>query len=203
MKCIKCGLDNSESAMYCSGCGEKFSIAATGGSGIEGMSVARLVLYTVFTAGIYAPIWLMKRVDGFNALNSEEKLTHGPLGFILAICIVNVGVVLYASFVEAGAGGNVFMWVEPESPFMKNMVATVHMLDTVFKVMLLFQCIKVRRIIIDHMEANGLQGKDEMPLIFMVLWGLFFPAVYYLQYKLNRVELSSGVADRMDGFKVD
>ena len=198
MKCFKCGSDNIETAIYCSRCGVRLEAAAAGG-GIEGMGVAKLVIYTFLTAGIYAPIWFMKRINGFNALNSEEKLTHGPFGFILAICIVNLGVLCYASVIEAGAGGSVLMWIEPESRFMKNMVSTVQMLDIVFKVILLFQCIKVKRIISEHISATNNRVEEEISLFYMVLWGLFFPAVFYLQYKLNRMNLS----ERRGTFNID
>ena len=188
MKCFKCGSDNDESAVFCSRCGVKLSTAATGG-GIEKMGVAPLVIYTLFTAGIYAAIWFMKRIDAFNALKSETKLTNGPFGFMLAVCIVNLGVVFYA----------VFAGVEPDSLFMKNITLTSNMLGMAFQLTLLIQCIKVRRIITDHMNATGGRGEDEISLFYMVLWGLLFPAVFYLQYKLNRLNLSNA----MGGFKVD
>ncbi len=185
MQCIKCGNDNEDSAVFCSRCGVNLSAAATSG-GIENMSVVRLVVYTFLTAGIYAPIWLMKRLDVLNAFKSEMKITQGSIGIIFALAIVNVGVMVYAVVVVVGSG----MELDLEGPFMSNIMRTSNMLDMAFKLMLLFQCIKARSILIDHMNATGNRGSEEISFFYMILWGLFVPAVFYLQYKINRIDLS-------------
>lgn len=97
MYCPNCGKDNIDTGIFCSFCGKQISgsvvkedVGQLSQTRIElkKMSVFFLIILTIFTAGIYVPIWFLKQRDAINRL--YPKLKFGPHLFIIAIVVYSL-----------------------------------------------------------------------------------------------------------------
>ncbi|HHD11314.1 MAG TPA: DUF4234 domain-containing protein [Deltaproteobacteria bacterium] len=134
-------------------------------AGLERMGVLKLFFLVFITGGIYTGVWFLKRLEAFNALNSEVKLKQAPFTFIIAGCVVNIGITFFLMF--AGK--------ELDKGLINSLLMTGDILNIVVAVVLLVQAFKLRRILMEHFNTT-------------VSWlGTFFFTVFYLQYRINRL----------------
>ncbi len=138
---------------------------STNTAGLERMGVLKLFLLVFVTGGIYTGIWFLKRLETFNSLNSEVKLRPGPFTFIIAGCVVNIGITLFL----------MLSGKELDEGLVESLLMTGDLLNIVIAVVLLVQAFKLRRILTDHFHTT-------------VSWlGTFFLTLFYLQYRINRL----------------
>jgi hypothetical protein len=124
-------------------------------------SVLLLLLMTAVTSGIYYPFWFLTRLRGINGLRSNGKLYSEV--FIFAILIICLAVLLpLVSMNEYG------------------LILSL-LLQLVFVILMLGQCLKVRRILEDHFK--GALGKDAD----ISRAATLFFQIFYLQYKINKM----------------
>jgi hypothetical protein len=145
---------------------------------VEDASIAGMLLLTFLTAGIYVPIWFLRRRKALNRLNSPEKLGLPALVVALAGYLASFLLPLVGSF-KWGS------WVEAE-----NALGPLPPLITlVVGIIIVVHCFKVRRILVDHLtpQQDGmfsasirLQYDDLLSRA-----GTFFLGIFYLQHKIN------------------
>ena len=124
-------------------------------------SVFLLLLLSTVTSGIYFPVWFLTQLKGLNSLRSTEKLNPGV--FIFAILMISMAILL--PLVSINEYGYVLSLL----------------LQVVFIMLMIDQCIKVRRILEDHHKVAF--GKDmDVSKVATVCFQIF-----YLQYKINRM----------------
>jgi len=140
-------------------------------------SIFAMCLLTFLTAGLYLPIWFLSRRKALNRLHSQEKLGPWPLAVALAACVASVllpilGSIKYGSWEEAE---NAF---PPLHPFVLLVAAIIIMV----------QCFKVRRILLDHLAPREGMFSAAIRLQHEALFsrmGTFFFGIFYLQHKIN------------------
>jgi hypothetical protein len=141
-------------------------------------SIFGMLLLTLLTAGLYAPIWFLIRRRALNSLRSREKLEVWPIAVALAAFVASLCLPILGSF-KWGS------WVEVENAF-----PTLHPgILLVAGLILIVQCFKVRRILLDHlaprqeaMFSAGIRMQHEELFSRM---GTFFFGIFYLQHKIN------------------
>ncbi len=181
MYCSKCGKENADTATFCSACGNSLSTqtpaiqASAGGLSqadqeLNKSSVMLIIFLTVITAGIYYPVWFLKRRNAINSLQSKEKLGSGV--FIFAIVVFSISLLL--AFVSG-----MIEWLG-DMYTAKGIDAFSLILDLVAGITLLVQCFKVRRIFSEHFNTHLQRG------ISFSGAATFFFQIYYLQHKMNR-----------------
>jgi len=142
-------------------------------AGIIGMC-----LLTLLTAGLYAPIWFLIRRRALNNLHSREKLEVLPIAVALAALVASLSLPILGS-VKWGS------WVEVE-----NAYPLLHPgILLVAGLILIVQCFKVRRILLDHlaprqegMFSAGIRMQHEE---LFSRTGTFLFGIFYLQHKIN------------------
>lgn len=180
MYCSKCGKENTDTATFCSTCGNRLSTAAVVQEAVSGIpqsgqelkrtSVILLIFLTVITAGIYYPIWFLKRRNVINSLQSKEKLNSGVFIFAIVVFSISLLVALISGACEELG----------EMYTAKGLDAFSRILDLVAGITLLVQCFKVRRIFNEHFNIHLKR------VIAFSGVATFFFQIYYLQYKVNR-----------------
>lgn len=97
MRCPKCDKENSDAAAFCNYCGHRLSTAIVkeeiGHSsqtiiGIKKMNVCHLIILTLFTTGVYIPIWFLTRRDAINRIDPKWKI--GTTVFIIAVVVFSL-----------------------------------------------------------------------------------------------------------------
>ncbi|MCK5235467.1 MAG: zinc-ribbon domain-containing protein [Deltaproteobacteria bacterium] len=181
MICKNCNKQNDDGARFCNLCGAEISAAPE--LKLQKMPVIGLIFYAIITFGIYIGVWFIKKIEILNALNSDTKLSQGVFGFIIAGLLVNIGIILYlifsGAFIELEADGL------PVSQLARNLLAISDALALAVQVLILIQAFRVRRILIDHHRSLGTE--------IVISWiALIFFGVFYLQYKINRLEPVKG-----------
>ncbi len=133
---------------------------------------------TLLTGGLYAPIWFFIRRRALNNLHSREKLEAWPVSVALAalvasLCLPLLGSLKWGSWVEVE---NAFPLLHPGILLVAGLI-------------LIVQCFKVRRILLDHlaprqeaMFSAGIRMQHEESFSRM---GTFFFGIFYLQHKIN------------------
>ncbi len=140
-----------------------------------------VILYNFITQGIYGPIWLLTRREGFNQMDSERKLNQPLLLLSLVLCSFYVATFISLSVVQANTSYSYANYNLVMCLLYLNWVQAILLLGAI--VILLWQAFRARRILIDHLAHNG------RPDIKVSWAGLLFLQNIYLQYKLNRVFL--------------
>ncbi|MBN1695277.1 DUF4234 domain-containing protein [candidate division WOR-3 bacterium] len=120
-----------------------------------------MLLLVLITYGIYIPVWFLNRKDTFNDLDSREKLSGGPIIFLLIIFIISA-VMLIPSI----------LFMETELGIMID--ALDRIITLVGGIIILVLSFKVRRILSEHYKTNLLGVAT------------FFFTLFYLQYTINR-----------------
>ena len=135
----------------------------------EKTSILLMIFLSIITAGIYIPVWFLRRTDAINSLQSEEKLS--PDIFVFVIIIDALGLLL--SFWEPGGGRDAARSFEVISGIL-NWIAIIT---------ILVQAFKVRRIFDEHFN---IRLRKYMPFSGLAT---FFFGIFYLQYEINRFDL--------------
>ncbi len=146
----------------------------------EKTSVVVVILLSFLTGGIYLPIWFLRRREAINRLRSPESLGWAApfaatVAFSLGLC---------AAFASGFAGAMGLREAVGE------LFASGRVLAMVGAVLILFECFRVRRILLDHLHAqsSGLFSSSvalERDTSFSGVATFFF-GIWYLQYKINR-----------------
>jgi hypothetical protein len=145
---------------------------------LEDASVLGMVLMTFLTGGIYQPIWFWSRRRALNNLRSQEKLGLLPLSAALALLLANFLLPILGS-IKWGS------WVEAE-----NTLGPIHpAILGIAGVILIVQCFKVRRILVDHLVSReegmfSASIRIQFEEMFSRIWTFFF-GIFYLQHKIN------------------
>jgi len=106
-------------------------------------SIVGMCLLTLLTAGLYAPIWFLIRRRALNNLHSREKLEAWPVSVALAALVASLCLPLLGSL-KWGS------WVEVENAYPALHPAIL----LVAGLILIVQCFKVRRILLDHLAPR-------------------------------------------------
>ncbi len=141
-------------------------------SELQQMDVARLVLFTVLTGGLYHGIWYIKRLTVLNSLESPIKLFQGAFGFMIAGCLANIAILLAVTFGQESIAEHTLVFLNEISGILNMAVWLV----------ILMQAFKVRKIFIDHFSE--LLKRD---ITVSWFWTFVF-TTFYLQYKINRLQ---------------
>lgn len=129
---------------------------------LQHSSVAAVVALTIASAGLYIPIWLMRRREALNLLNSRAKLwVWGPPALLAAQAT-------FLSLPQDGVGFNV-----------------ARLCTGIIVLVLSF---RVRSILGDHVNSNMTSGfltsrSDGTPSAMLT----FLLNIWYLQYEINEV----------------
>jgi len=144
---------------------------------LEDASVFEAVLLTLFTAGIYLPVWFMLRRKALNGLRSPEKLGLLPLIAALVLFTANVVLMVRGSYIWGS-------WVQAENA----MGPVSPLILLVAGIVLLVSGFKVQRILQDHVRSRSpslfSSGISLQPSFSCV--ATFFFGIFYLQYEINR-----------------
>jgi len=192
MYCSKCAKENADTATFCSACGNRLSAQmpiiqetkdtlSQSAPELEKMSVILLIFLTVVTAGIYYPVWFLKKRNAINNLQSKEKLGSGVFVFAIVVSSISLFVGLLSGVMEAlaeGLGRMDLMLTVKGLDLWLDLFSRI--LGWVAGITLLVQCFKVRRIFNEHFNVHLQRG-----ISFSGVATLFFQ-IYYLQYKINR-----------------
>jgi hypothetical protein len=127
---------------------------------LQKKSVLLMIFLTIITYGIYIPVWFLNRKNAFNNLNSKEKISKGPIIFVLVLFIISA-IILIPSILFTGT----------EIGAMIDMVDSA--INLVGGITMLVVAFKVRRIMNEHYKTN------------LSVAATFFFSFYYLQYKIN------------------
>src|SRR2546426_666684 len=146
----------------------------------EKTSVVVVILLSFITGGIYLPIWFLRRREAINGLRSPESI--GWVAPFAATVAFSLG--LCAAFASGFAGAMGLREAVGE------LFASGRVLAMVGAVLILFECFRVRRIVLDHLhtQSSGLFASSvalERDTSFSGVATFFF-GIYYLQYKINR-----------------
>jgi len=151
---------------------------ATDSAPLADAGIFAMVLLTLVTAGLYLPLWFLSRRKALNSLYSQEKVSAWPIAAALAalvasLCLPIISSLKWGSWV---VGENA---VAPLPPFILLVAAAI----------LVMQCFKVRRILLDHLAPRE-EGMFAAAIRFQheALFsraGTFFLGIFYLQYKIN------------------
>jgi hypothetical protein len=145
---------------------------------LEDTSVLGAIVLSFLTAGIYQPIWFLTRRRALNNLHSKEKLGWGAPSVVLFLMLASICL----PFVGSAKWGS---WVQAE-----NALGPLHpLILLVAGVILIVQCFKVRRILLDHLAPRQ-EGMFSASIRFQYddsfsRMGTFFLGIFYLQYKIN------------------
>jgi hypothetical protein len=131
-----------------------------------------MIILTVITAGIYWPIWFMTRRKAINTMQSREKLGSGVFVFAIALFVISLLVAISAGVLER-VGGELLLT--------KGLQAFSGIMHAVAAAAVLVQSFKVRRIFNEHFNTHLRQGISFSGV------ATFFFIIYYLQYKINRL----------------
>jgi hypothetical protein len=199
--CTRCGRRNEESARFCTTCGHELELSpgipapvapgpAVGESPLPGLkrtSVVLVVVLSFLTVAIYYPVWFLRRRSALNGLHARDKLNAGV--FVVAIVLFSAGLVLLVmsgaleGFGE-GLGSRDLLAVS------KGLEGFAQFLNLVAAIALLIQCFKVRRILMEHVQARTGQP------IALSAAATFFLQIFYLQHKINRILGAGGAGIR-------
>jgi uncharacterized membrane protein YbjE (DUF340 family) len=182
MYCSKCGKENDSTATFCYACGNRLSYQTSATQGSVGeflrteqelkkSSIILIIFLTVITAGIYYPVWFLKRRNAINILQSNEKLNSG----VLIFAIVALSIILLLAFIS-GVSEEL-----GEMDIARELDAFAMILNLVVGITLLVKCFKVRRIFNEHYNVH-LKRDISFSRV-----ATFFFQIYYLQYKINRI----------------
>ena len=128
---------------------------------LEKKNVLLMIFLTIITYGIYIPVWFLKRKNAFNNLNSKEKISNGPIIFVLVIFVISA-ILLIPSV----------LFMETEIGTMVDGIDSI--INLVGGITILVMSFKVRRIMNEHYKTK-LSGVATLFFTFL-----------YLQYKVNR-----------------
>lgn len=98
-QCPNCGAEQPDEAKFCESCGgsmgmqngssrQSDSFSEQGGvysTGVEKRDVAKAVIFSIITCGIYAIYWMIKITDEIHALAGEQNTASGGMAFVFSL----------------------------------------------------------------------------------------------------------------------
>ena len=123
----------------------------------ERRGVARCIVLTIFTLGIYQALWLYKRQPFIDQLDDSRKLGGSVPVLLISAHLLNLALAL---------GG-------PSVVPLRSLISLIGAVGTIAA------CFKIKAILTSTFTRTG-RRLDVSGL------GTFFFGIYYLQYKLNR-----------------
>jgi hypothetical protein len=142
--------------------------------GLKRRSVIVMVVFTIFTFGLYYLAWWFRRRPGLNRLDSPAKLPLWPLLLMLALYVSEffVGLTL-----DAGAYDQV----------VRERVGVVSLIFQLFVgIVMLVMSFRVKDMIEDHAEPDLDSGPMFVERVKLSGLMTFFFSIYYLQWAINR-----------------
>ncbi len=144
---------------------------------IKKTGIIGMILLTLFTLGVYIPIWFINRKEGINSLNSPAKLRPGLLVLTMVLYCVSLGLGL-ASGILTGVGE--YMQRQDVLIAAKSLDALSSVTGLAGGILVIALSLTVRKILQQHCDAGRPGVKTS--------WiAAFFLQIYYLQYKINRL----------------
>jgi hypothetical protein len=145
---------------------------------LDDASVPGMIFLTILTLGIYPPIWFLTRRRAFNNLQSREKLGWGAPTVALILMLVSACL----PFAGSAKWGS---WVQAE----KALGPTHPLILLAAGIIMVVQCFKVRRILLDHLAPRE-EGMFSASIRFqyddlLSRVGTFFLGIFYLQSQIN------------------
>jgi hypothetical protein len=143
-------------------------------------SVVAVILLSFITGGIYFPIWFLSRREAINRLRSPEGIGWAA-PFVAAVAF-SVGLCAALASGFAGAIGL--------REAVGELLASSRVLALVGGLLILLECFRVRRILLDHLHTQSSGSFSSSVALdrdtsFSGVATFFF-GIYYLQYKINR-----------------
>ena len=150
--------------------------AAVGPVGLKRRSVILVILFTLFSFGLYYAIWFLRRRAGLNRLDSPRKLRRWPfvlfIAFFVSQFILGLACAPRPVGEVIGPGGSLLLTL----------------VQVAVGVLMLVQCFFTKDILEDHLA--GPEDGSPRPLFVerVTLSGVmtFLFQIYYLQYAINR-----------------
>ncbi len=132
---------------------------------IKRTPVPLVILFLIFTFGLYGIFWFLGRLEALNNLDSKSKISSG----------------LFQGLFLLSGGWMVFTVLDIFFDVNFGIDMVLFVISIILTITFIVQAFKVRRILLDHFDANfsGLK---------IVSGGLtFFLGVIFLQYKINGI----------------
>lgn len=190
MICPRCRALSPEGSHYCFQCGaalgalDEFTFSDEGGRGGTPASDGPLadvpelhwflvLVCNIITLGIYGPVWFLRRLEIFQRLRSERRLNPGLLTASLIFVLASLLCVLA-----------LFAMDKSRAPVIAGMLLTDLLddlstfLDLLAWLMLAHQGLRLRRMLKDHVAAQG--GHATIT----ALWTVLFRNIH-LQHVIN------------------
>jgi len=136
------------------------------------MNVFLLIVLSSVTLAIYIPVWFLRRRDWLNSLSTTEKL--GSVLPIVVLVIYCISLLLL-----------LFM---PDETLSDTIDSLISLIGGIITLVLAFS---VRRILIEHFK-----DKLGMNISFSGVATFFF-TIWYLQYKINRLDRVEVLTDTL------
>ena len=133
---------------------------------LKKMKVIYVLILAFITFGLYYPIWLLKRRNVINNMQSSKKLKSGAI--ILLIMLWVIGLLIGVASASMGTEQST------QNPILS-------LLNVVFVIVLLTQSFKVRYIFDEHFNKYLQRGVKFSKV------ATFFFQILYFQYKINRL----------------
>lgn len=137
-------------------------------SPVKRMRVLWFFLLTGFTAGIYYPIWFLRRLPAFDNLAPHERLGRGLI--VAALVLMIASILVFPAGRLARAIGLDIDGYDIDDSF--------EFLFAVAEFCMLVVCLRLRRALLIHYAQTDVE--------FSLLWTLLFGA-FYFQFKFNRM----------------
>ncbi|MBO1223882.1 MAG: DUF4234 domain-containing protein [Candidatus Scalindua sediminis] len=135
-------------------------------------SVLLVLVLMIVTFGIYYPIWFLRRKNILNRLSTTTKL-YSQMAVVLLILLV---------LTIPGQFREVFSFDETILGILMLITAALFFVSAILGWILAF---RVRRMLDEHYNRDL---RMEIPFSGLTT---FFLTIYYLQYKMNRLTISS------------
>jgi len=128
-----------------------------------------IIMLTLFSLGIFSPIWFLIQRNRLNHLKSVEKIRVTVFVVIIILLLVSVIIFILSLYIDDPA-------------MIDDMDIVSGLIEIVCGILLILQAFKVRQIIHQHFKGHlGHKIRLHGP-------ALFFLTTFYLQYKINRLD---------------
>jgi len=185
MYCKYCSEQLPDDSAYCSKCGEATGLRAEGSRriaerqtekddkqfyGLPKIHLCMVVLLEIITLGIYTLVWLMRRREAINKLNSGNKISEGVL---IAIACFMAASLMFGII----SGFGVF------DPDMNRLFEGLSNIAGLFSgIGSIVMAFKYRKILRDH--CSEIRPDVNLEGFASGLWTFLF-GIIYLQHKIN------------------
>jgi hypothetical protein len=170
LKCKHCNSSISNNTMDKGVQNEGSSLRSEFKTQLKKTSVIFMILMTIFTAGIYFPVWFLTRRSVINNLQSKMKLISKVLFFAALVTCISLLLSIISGLNEWRG--------EMDTAILLNDFSKT--LDLIAWTILLVQSLKVRSILREHFQ-------DYLKMDIKFSWlATFLFQIIYLQYKINK-----------------